>query len=188
MKKLPLRLFLCLYIFIFYFSFALPAKSAPLQAIPSLELQRYLGTWYEIAKYPNRFQKLCAANTSAVYSLDSDGQVKVVNRCLQNNGQIDDAAGVAKQIGGPTSAQLKVRFAPSWLSFLPWAWGDYWVIDLDENYQWAVVSEPGREYLWVLSRQPKMDAEVYQAVLKRLVDKGLDPGRLTLTPQSGDGR
>ena len=172
----------------FYFSFSLPAKAIPLQPIQSLELQRYLGTWYEIAKYPNRFQKQCTANTSATYSLDSDGQVKVVNRCFQNNGKIDDAVGVAKRIGGDTSAQFKVRFAPSWLSFLPWVWGDYWVIDIDENYQWAVVSEPGREYLWVLSRQPKMEVEVYQAVLKRLVDKELDPGRLTLTPQSGDGR
>lgn len=156
---------------------------APLQTIPRLDVQRYLGTWYEIAKYPNRFQRQCASDTQARYTLQADGQLVVLNRCRLANGEMTEAVGQARQVGAADSPRLKVRFAPAWLSFLPLVWGDYWVIDLDADYQLVAVSEPRREYLWILARQPQVDAAAYQALLGRLQAQGLDLGRLELSPQ-----
>ena len=131
----------------------------PLPTVSAIEVPRYLGTWYEIAKFPNWFQKKCVANTRAQYSLRSDGSLQVINRCKMASGEIDEAIGAARQIGKASSPKLQVRFAPQWLSIIPAVWGDYWVIDLDDNYQWVAVSEPGREYLWILSRTPRMDPQ-----------------------------
>lgn len=153
----------------------------PLATIPSLDIPRYMGRWYEIAKYPNRFQQKCVGDTSAEYSLEPDGNVQVINRCRLEDGQFDEAVGAARQIGDRSSPKLEVRFAPAWLSFIPAVWGDYWVIDLDGDYQLAVVSEPKREYLWILSRSPKVSPEVYDRVLQRLHDKGFDTRKLERT-------
>ncbi len=144
----------------------------------SIDVPRYMGTWYEVAKFPNRFQKKCARNTQATYSLQADGAVRVANRCTMSDGVMNEAIGAARQIGPPTSPKLEVRFAPAWLSFLPWVWGNYWVIDLDANYQWVAVSEPGREFLWILSRTPQMEPAAYQALVLRLAEKGFDIGKL----------
>lgn len=154
-----------------------------LQTVSKVDVQQYMGTWYEIAKYPNRFQKQCVANTQAQYRLLPDGDIQVINRCLEAGGRVSEAIGQARQIGPADSPRLKVRFAPSWLSFLPMVWGDYWIIDLDENYQWVAVSEPQREYLWVLSRQPQMEASVYQALLQRLQAKGFDLQKIETSVQ-----
>lgn len=151
---------------------------APLQTIERLDVGRYLGTWYEIAKYPNRFQRQCVADTQALYRQREDGQLDVVNRCRQSNGEMTEAVGRARQIGAADSPKLEVRFAPAWLSWLPMVWGDYWVIDLDPAYQLVAVSEPKREYLWVLSRTPAVDAAAYQALLGRLQVKGFDLSKL----------
>ena len=156
---------------------------SPLVTIPSLDIQRYLGTWYEIAKYPNWFQKKCVADTRAEYKLQPGGSVQVINRCRKDNGEFDEAIGEARQIGAATSPKLQVRFAPSWLSLLPFVWGDYWVIDLDEAYELVAVSEPKREYLWVLSRTPIVSAASYEALLGRLKIQGFDLGRLEQTKQ-----
>lgn len=163
-----------------------PVALQPLSAIATLDVPRYLGTWYEIAKYPNSFQKKCVANTQARYSLLGDGQLQVVNRCRLANGQTSEAIGAAKQQGAATSPRLKVRFAPAWLSFIPAVWGDYWVIDLDPAYQLAAVAEPKREYLWILSRTPTVDSKNFQALLERLTQKGFDIGKLENSPQQGD--
>lgn len=160
-----------------------PAPTLPLTTIAALDVPRYLGTWFEIAKYPNSFQKKCVANTQARYSLLSDGQLQVVNRCLLADGQTSEAVGAAKQQGEATSPKLKVRFAPAWLSIFPFVWGDYWVIDLDPAYQLAAVAEPKREYLWILSRTPKVDSKSYQDLLERLTQKGFDISKLEPSPQ-----
>lgn len=169
--------------------FAAPAQNAappePLQTIARLDVGRYLGTWYEIAKYPNRFQRQCVADTSALYRLRDDGQLDVVNRCRQANGEVAEAVGRARQDGPADSPKLKVRFAPAWLSWLPMVWGNYWVIDIDADYQLVAVSEPDREYLWVLSRTPTVEAGAYQALLGRLREKGFEVGRLERTTQPG---
>jgi apolipoprotein D and lipocalin family protein len=163
---------------------AVPAQPGPLMTIATLDVPRYMGTWYEIAKYPNWFQKKCVANTSAQYSLLPNGTVQVVNRCRKENGEFDQAIGEARQIGAATSPKLQVRFAPAWLSWLPQVWGDYWVIDLNEPYQLVAVSEPTREYLWVLSRTPEVSAEAYDALLLRLKAQGLSLERLERTKQT----
>lgn len=155
----------------------------PLPTVSAIEVPRYLGTWYEIAKFPNWFQKKCVGNTRAEYSLRSDGSLQVVNRCKLASGQMDEAVGAARQIGNASSPKLQVRFAPQWLSIIPAVWGDYWVIALDDNYQWVAVSEPGRDYLWILSRTPRMDAQTYANLLLRLASLGLDVQKLELTPQ-----
>lgn len=170
--------------FCFSSATALAQDGAPgLATIASLDVPRYMGTWYEIAKYPNWFQKKCIGNTRADYSLQPDGAVRVVNRCLTQDGEISEAIGAARQVGPATSPKLEVRFAPLWLSFLPVVWGDYWVIDLDDDYQLAAVSEPDRDYLWVLSRTPQVDQKAYDGLLQRLTEKGFDLGKLETTRQ-----
>lgn len=160
------------------------ASSLPaVVSIASLDVPRYMGTWYEIAKFPNKFQRQCARHTRAQYLAQGDGTVQVLNRCLTERGEEINALGLARQIGPNTSPRLKVRFAPAWLSWLPQVWGDYWVIDLDDDYQLAAVSEPSREYLWVLSRTPTVDATTYNALLKRLSAQGFDIGKLERSPQ-----
>jgi apolipoprotein D and lipocalin family protein len=155
----------------------------PLATIPALDVPRYMGTWYEIAKFPNRFQKQCTGFTKATYSVMPNGRLQVVNRCRTDKGETEEAIGEARQIGGPTSPKLKVRFAPAFLSFLPFVWGDYWVIDLDPNYQLAAVSEEKREYLWILSRTPTVDKATYDALVARLAAQGLDVSKLEATRQ-----
>ena len=157
------------------------AQGAALATIEALDVPRYEGTWYEIAKFPNRFQSQCVADTQARYSLQDDGTVRVLNRCRVAGGAMDEAVGTARQQGGPTSPKLKVRFAPAWLSWLPAVWGDYWVVDLDADYQLSAVSEPKREYLWILSRTPQVDPARYDALLQRLAAQGLDIARLERT-------
>ena len=154
------------------------AEPAPLQTVPAVDVPRYMGTWHEIAKYPNWFQKKCASSTQATYTLQTDGRVQVLNRCKTAKGEWSEALGSARQIGGPTSPRLKVRFAPEWLSFIPMVWGDYWIIALDPDYQWVVVSEPRREYLWILSRTPHMPAATYQGLLAQLDKLGFDLKRI----------
>lgn len=155
----------------------------PLATIESLDVSRYMGTWYEIAKFPNWFQKKCAGHTKADYSIEANGKVTVINRCRLENGEMTEAVGAARQVGAATSPKLEVRFAPAWLSFIPAVWGDYWVIDLDEGYQLAAVSDPKREYLWVLSRAPKVDQKSYENLLVRLTRKGFDIQKLEATNQ-----
>lgn len=159
------------------------SAAIPVKTIPSLDVPRYLGTWYEIAKFPNWFQKKCVSNTKAVYSLKGDGKLKVLNSCKIASGEVSEAEGTARQMGASDSPKLEVRFAPDWLSFLPLVWGDYWVIDLDSQYQVAAVSDPRREYLWVLSRTPQLDAAVYDTLLKRLQAQQFDIRKLEPTQQ-----
>jgi apolipoprotein D and lipocalin family protein len=157
------------------------------KTIAVLDVSRYLGTWYEIAKFPNWFQKKCASNTKAVYSAKPDGNLRVLNSCKTAAGETSEAEGLARQIGSKDSPKLEVRFAPEWLSFLPLVWGDYWVIDLDPQYQLAAVSDPRREYLWVLSRTPQLDPKVYADLLQRLKQQQFDIQKLEITAQKTDG-
>lgn len=170
-------------IFVASFSVYGQTIDVPVKTIPSLDVQRYLGTWYEIAKYPNWFQKKCVSNTKAVYSARADGTLKVLNSCKTADGEVSEAEGTARQIGAKDSPKLEVRFAPAWLSFIPMVWGDYWLIDLDPQYQVAVVSDPRREYLWILSRTPQLDKKAYEEVLQRIQNQQFDVRKLELTTQ-----
>ena len=148
-----------------------------------MEVPRYMGRWYEIAKFPNWFQKKCVGDTYAEYGVKADSNVQVINRCRLDNGDTSEAIGTARQVGGANSPKFKVSFAPAWLSVIPFVWGDYWVIDLDAEYQLVAVSEPRREYLWVLSRTPRVANEAYAALLKRLEARGFDLRKLETTRQ-----
>jgi len=155
------------------------------QAVPSIDINRYLGTWYEIARFPNRFQESCAGEVSATYSLYDDGDIRVLNRCMKDNGEMTEAEGRARRasVDGPNS-KLKVRFAPAFLAFLPFVWGDYWVIDIAPDYSYAVVGEPRREYLWILSRTPVLDEQVLGGIIARIREQGYDVSRLVRTRQT----
>jgi apolipoprotein D and lipocalin family protein len=166
---------------------AQPSEAPPLQSLPALQLKPYLGTWYQVALFPNRFQKQCVSDTTATYSLRDDGRVRVVNRCRVANGQFDEADGQARPTGsvsGPSAApllqpaQLAVSFLPAALRWLPVGWGSYWVIQLADDGRYAVVSEPSREYLWVLSRSPKLAPADEAAIRSRLQEQGFGPERL----------
>jgi apolipoprotein D and lipocalin family protein len=163
------------------FSWAGAAKSdSPLTVVDVVDLNRYLGMWYEIASYPSWFQKGCTGST-AEYSLLSDGKIQVINRCHKDSleGPLKVSKGKAEVVDTATNAKLKVWF------FWPFK-GDYWIIDLNPDYQWAVVGEPSRKYLWILSRTPTMDEAVYQEILERLPQKGYDPAGLRKTAQIGN--
>ena len=170
-------------------SLKLAAQTTTTQALPTvatiatLDVPRYMGTWYEIAKFPNRFQAKCVANTRARYLSQTDGSVQVLNSCTTADGSVIDALGKAVPVGGATSPKLEVRFAPAWLSWLPMVWGDYWVIDLDADYQLAAVSDSKREFLWVLSRTPQVNSKAYDALLERLKAQHFDVRKLERTPQ-----
>ena len=152
-----------------------------LATIPSLDVPRYMGTWYEVAKLPNPFQKNCVSNTVATYEAQPNGSIRVTNRCTESGGKVKVAVGEARQIGNATSPKLEVRFAPAWLSFLPFVWGNYWVIDLDADYQLVAVSEPTKDLLWVLSRDPEPCETQYKQLLGRLANKGFDMKKLDVT-------
>jgi apolipoprotein D and lipocalin family protein len=144
-----------------------------------VDLDRYLGKWYEIARYPNRFEKDCASDVTAQYTLRADGKIEVVNSCRQSDGKVKYSKGSAKIADRQSNAKLKVTFF--WLFY-----GNYWIIDLDPDYRYAVVSEPGRDYLWILSRTPQLDSAVYNQIAGRLREQGLDPARLIKPPQSAN--
>lgn len=148
----------------------------PPEVVPFVDLTRYAGTWYEIASYPNRFQKGCT-ETSAVYTPRPDGTIEVLNRCTRA-GKADSIKGTARVVDSVTNAKLKVTF------FRPFS-GDYWIIDLGEQYEYAVVSNPDRTYLWVLSRTPRMDDGTYMRIAGWLQGKGFDTGKLAKTVQPG---
>jgi len=154
------------------------ADAQSLQAVPSVDLSKYMGTWYEIASFPQRFQKNCHC-TTAHYSPSEKGYVKVVNRCNKGSmtGKESSASGKAFVEKGSNNAKLKVQF------FWPFK-GKYWIIDLANDYSYAVVSHPNRKYLWILSRTSKIDTKVYQGILSRIESKGLDINKLVLTQQN----
>jgi apolipoprotein D and lipocalin family protein len=158
------------------------AEVKPLAVVPSVDLQRYMGRWYDIASFPQRFQKGCHC-TTADYELTDKGYVRVINTCRRDSpdGKVTVANGKAFVVRGSNNAKLRVQF------FWPFR-GDYWIIDLAEDYSYAVVGEPKRKYLWILSRTPQMDEDLYQAVVGRCAEKGFDVSMLVRTDQSCDGK
>jgi len=158
------------------------AQAPAVRTVPFVDLSRYAGDWFEIARFENRFQRQCVGDVRASYARRADGRIDVVNRCRTADGQTE-ASGVARLLDEQTHAKLKVRFAPAWLSWLPPVWGDYWIIGLAPDYSWAVVGDPGREYLWILARMPRLDAESMAAARTAALDNGFDVRRLVQTPQ-----
>jgi apolipoprotein D and lipocalin family protein len=148
-----------------------------LETVAHVDLGRYLGTWYEIASFPQSFQRGCTG-TTATYALRDDGELDVTNRCRLGalDGKEKVALGRARLVDRVTNAKLEVSF------FRPF-WGRYWIIDLAQDYSYAVVGHPGRDYLWILSRTPTMSEAVYQAIVTRLQAQGYETSRLVRTLQ-----
>jgi len=147
--------------------------------VPHVDFDRYQGTWHEIARFPNRFQKRCVGDVTATYSLRSDKKIDVLNRCRVADGSYISARGIAKTVGqGQPNSMLKVRFAPRFLSFLPMVWGDYHVLTLAPDYSYAAVGSPDRRYLWILARSPAVQASTYRQILEEVRAKGFDVERL----------
>lgn len=149
----------------------------PLATVPHVDLERYLGTWYEIASFPQRFQRGCTG-TTATYARNADGTIAVLNRCRKGSldGEEKSAEGRARVVDPSTNAKLEVSF------FRPF-WGDYWIVDLGSDYEYAVVGHPSRDYLWILSRTPTMDPGVYDGIVARLRAQGYEVERLNRTLQ-----
>lgn len=156
------------------FGASIDGGKSELPVVASVDLNRYAGRWYEIARLPNRFEKKCADSVTATYSLRSDGKVEVINRCRKANGEFTTAKGKAKIVDKKTNAKLKVTF------FWPF-YGDYWILDLDSNYEYAVVGDPSRKYLWILSRSPQMDEVLYQRLLTTMSAKGFPTEKMIRT-------
>ena len=157
---------------------ACAAPAPPLEVAGAVDLERYLGRWYEIASLPQFFQRGCVA-TTAEYTRRPDGRIRVVNECRDGSldGELRRAEGVAWVADpGRSDARLVVQF------FWPFR-GDYWILELDPDYRYAVVGNPSREYLWILSRTPTLDPALYEALLTRIVARGYALARLTRTPQ-----
>ena len=155
------------------------ASRPPLATVPSVDLKRYEGRWFEIAKYPNWFQRGCASDTVAQYSPLPDGAIQVVNRCKQPDGQFREARAVATVVPGSGNAKLKVRFGRSPIA------GDYWIIGLDEkNYSWSLVGDPWRQFLWILAREPRLDDATYEIIVTLAESQGYSRTRIERTIQN----
>lgn len=160
------------------------AQTGKVDPVPEVDLGRYAGRWYEIARYPNRFQTRCTGNVTVQYTTRADGRLDVHNACDTARGPIE-AKGIARRAreDGPASL-LQVRFAPAFLSFLPQVWGDYWILDLAPDYSTAIVGTPDHEYLWFLSRTPEVDQPTYARMVQAARSQGFNEGRLVRTPQA----
>ena len=145
--------------------------------VKNLEIEKYLGKWYEIARYNHRFERGLVGVT-ATYSMRDDGKIKVVNEGLKKTlkGAKSVSVGKAKIPDPNVPSKLKV-------SFFLFFYGDYFVMELDENYQWAVIGSSSDNYLWILSRTPQMDEKLYGDLLKRLIDRGYDVSKLIKVEQ-----
>jgi apolipoprotein D and lipocalin family protein len=157
---------------------AFAGSESSLQTVSHVDLPRYLGRWYEIARYPTRFEKDCASDVTATYTQLSGDKIEVLNECRKADGQIKRSKGTARVVDKRTNAKLKVTF------FWPFS-GKYWIIDLAPDYSYAVVGEPDRKYLWILSRSSQLTESVYGQILTRVRELGYDPSLLMKTTQGG---
>lgn len=144
-----------------------------LKTVDYVDLKKYVGLWYEVAKIPNRFQSQCVRETTAKYTLKENGEIEVINSCIDEKGKLDKTEGIARVVDKKSNAKLEVSF----FSILGWRpiWGDYWIIGLDENYQWAIVGTPSRKYGWVLARKPQIDKDIFEKIFNILKEQGYNP-------------
>ena len=150
--------------------------------VPVLDLERYSGRWHQVAHLPMFFQPKCERDTTATYTPQADGTIEVRNACTRADGERIEAVGVAKPVPGAPGS-LQVRFAPDWTSWLPFTWSPYWVLAVDEEYEWAMVGGPDRKYLWILSRDPAMDPERYATLVDQARQLGYPVDELVVEPR-----
>lgn len=182
-ERTGIRCLLMCYLLILFTLTAAPVAAATdiLQTVPRVDLERYLGNWYELARIPNRFQDHCAGDVTAGYSRLEDGRIQVVNRCRDKNGTMDEAKGVARVVDPASNAKLEVSF----VSLFGWRlfWGDYWILELDQDYRFALIGTPSRKFAWVLSRSVKLHEQDWARIDRALERAGYAPRDLQRTPQ-----
>lgn len=142
--------------------------------VPSLDLNRYLGVWYEICRLPMRYEKPDYTDITATYTLADDGNVRVRNRALDGDGEIEESIGEATPVEGSGNAKLEVTFLPEGLRWIPFTKGDYWVLRVDPQYRTALVGDPERKYLWLLHRDPRIDPALREDFLSTARAQGYD--------------
>ncbi|MHA3892458.1 lipocalin family protein [Acinetobacter sp. GXMZU3951] len=179
-KSLSCAAIACLSLFS---SWSAQAEESKPQAVSQIEIDQYIGQWYEIAHLPMYFQRHCASNTKANYALNPDQTLSVVNSCQTQTGETISSQGVAYAQNAGKS-QLKVSFLPAGLRWIPFTKGDYWVLRVDPNYNVALVGGPSHKYLWILSRSPQIDEATYQSYLQTARQYGYDVTKLVRTPHS----
>jgi apolipoprotein D and lipocalin family protein len=155
----------------FLIAAAILATPLPNTPVRQLDVPRYMGKWHEIARLPQKFQAQCVADVTATYKLQSNGRIEVTNACRKADGRMSIAIGEAKPTALAAGA-LKVRFAPKWLSWMGALWGDYWILELDDDYRWVVVGSSNTDYLWILARTPKLPADVLEQLKQRAARRG----------------
>lgn len=147
------------------------AAEPVLPTVTQVDLERYAGRWYEISRLPMWFERKCTGNITATYTPREDKRIDVVNRCATSDGFIS-AKGIAEVPNPAEPGQLRVRFAPDWLAWIPVVWGDYWIIALDPEYRWVMVGAPNRSYLWILARTPALDPQVINTLKQQASSLG----------------
>lgn len=155
-----------------------------LQTVMHVDLDRYLGTWFEICRLPLKYEDTHARDITATYALNDDGTIRVDNRCIDEEGQPSQALGEAKPIDD-TNARLTVSFLPEYLRWIPFTKGDYWIIRLDEDYSTTLVGTPDRENLWLLSRHHILPPQIRDEYLATAREQGFDLSELITPQQSG---
>ena len=153
------------------------------QAVASVDLTRYAGKWYEIGRLPMYFQRNCASDVTATYTLKPTGAVEVNNQCIGKDGKPMQSIGEATK-NGESGSKLNVTFLPDGLRWVPFAKADYWILDLDNNYQHALVGTPNNKYLWILSRTPTMDEATYNRLLQTAKNQGYNLTEFQRTTQT----
>lgn len=160
------------------------ASKKEMEVVKGLDIKRYMGRWYEIASFPSRNQPKNGADTRATYNLNEDGTVHVLNETW-SDGKRGSIEGTAYKADPKSDeAKFKVKFyVPPFFPIIPVV-GNYWVLYIDDNYQYALIGEPTRKYLWILCRKPHMDEAIYNQLVEKATSEGYDVSKLHKTPQS----
>ena len=170
---------LVLFFFFSCFCYVYGQSLSDLETVENLNIGKYLGVWHQIALIPNYFQKNCVDDTQAEYQILSDDSITILNSCLLLDGEKLVAAGVGRATGEPRNfARLKVSFAPKWLAWIPFVWGDYWILSIDDQYNSVLIGSPDRRYLWILSRQKFIQKESFADYLEKAKKNGFDTSLL----------
>ncbi|OTG68106.1 hypothetical protein B9T25_05280 [Acinetobacter sp. ANC 4470] len=160
------------------------AQTKPLQTVDKVQLDKYLGVWYEIARKPMYFQNQCDRDVTATYTLNENGNINVDNRCFSKDGQLKRSIGEAFVQNAPFNSKLKVGFLPEAVRWLPVGRGDYWILKIDNDYQTVLVGEPRRRYMWVLSRSAQPDQAVVNEYLEYAKSLGYNLSDVIHTKQT----
>lgn len=161
------------------------AAVADVRPVEKLDIDRYLGTWIEIAAIPQFFQRKCVRDSKATYSLAEASLIRVENTCTRVDGGRELVEGRARRVVADEPAKLEVTFFELFGEYRFWVSGGYWIIALDPNYQWAVVGHPSRRFGWVLARERRLSPVALAEVIGRIKSQGYDACEFVMTPQTG---